>query len=363
MIGKLKSLFTRKAAPAAAQPVGPVGPTIVFNAYCTRAEIAQPAFAHTLHDRADLSDPALLADLNDFCGYVLSRGDGQMSRDKYHVILHLQRVQHHLSLSVGAHDTEALHAWAAQANALLIGPDGSVTDPQGRVLVGVADGKADALARLPYPERALARKAATGAALAARAIAVPDTLPPLVCEDELALRSRDDVIARARALLLVALRAESVASGEAMPVATLLSKMPLADDALSPLEQAFLSQEAPAQGDCAQFIWRYESLYVLEWALGLVDVLPFPAADAAADPATTVATLIEMRGPQLRPAAEILDALDLHYRLHWHLRQARLKQGAEVAGIDADVVMQRHHALNWLVRFQHAPWDEVDTPT
>ncbi len=358
MIGSLKSLFTRKADTA---PREPVGETILFNAYCTRVEIAQPAFAHKLHERFDLSDPALLADLNDFCGYVLSRGDGQMSRDKYHVILHLQRVQHHLSISVGVADIAAFHAWAAQANALLIGPEGNVCDPQGRVLVNVADGLADPQARVPYPDQALARKAATGAALAARAIVVPDTLPPLICEDELALRSRGEVIDRARALLLVALRADSVASGEAMPVDTLLTKMPLADDALSPQEQAFLQLEAPGREECAPFIWRYESLYLLEWALGLVDQLPYP--DAPADNAATVATLIEMRGPQLRPAAEILDALDLHYRLHWCIRQSRLKQGVEVAGLDADVVMERHRTLNWLVRFQHAGWDEVDTPT
>ena len=358
MFGRLKSLFGVKADSA---PQAPVGETILFNAYCTRVTIAQPAFAHTLHERFDLSHPELLADLNDFCGYVLSRGDGQMSRDKYHVILHLQRVQHHLSISVGVSDIGAFHAWAAAANALLIGPDGSVTDPQGRVLVGVDDGKADPQARLPYPAQALARKAATTALLAARGIDVPESLPPLTCEDELTLRSRDEVVERARALLLVALRAESVASGEAMPVATLLSKMPLADDALSPLEQAFLQQETPSKEDCAQFIWRYESLFLLEWALGLVDTLAFP--DAPVDSASTVATLIGMRGPQLVTASGILDALDLHYRLHWHIRQSRLKQGVEAAGIDADVVMERHRALNWLVRFQHAGWDEVDTPT
>jgi len=31
--------------------------------------------------------------------------------------------------------------------------------------------------------------------------------------------------------------------------------------------------------------------------------------------------------------------------------------------VDLAVLMERHRALNWLVRFQHAGWDEVDTPT
>ncbi|MES2317008.1 MAG: DUF4272 domain-containing protein [Pseudomonadota bacterium] len=358
MLERFKSIFARKADSA---PAAPVGETILFNAYCTRLTIAQPAFAHTLHARRDLSNPELLEHLNGFCGYVLGRGDGVMSRDKYHVILHLQRVQHHLSMSVAASDAAALYEWAAQANAILFSPDGHVSDPQGRVLVNAADGKAASDAALPYPEKAHERKTRSEALLAARGIEVPVTLPPLVCEGELALRSKDEVVERARALLLVALRAESVASGEPMPVDTLLSKMPLADDALSPKEQAFLAQAEPSQQDCAQLIWRYESLYVLEWALGLADQLPYPAAPV--DAATTVVTLIEMRGPQLRSAAEILDALDLHYRLHWHIRESRLRKGGEAAGVDADVVMERHHTLNWLVRFQHAPWDEVDTPT
>jgi hypothetical protein len=358
MIDTFKSLFGRKPQTAIAEPVGELA---LFNAYCTRLSIAQPAFAHTLHIRRDLSDPELLEHLGGFCGYVVARGDGAMSQTKYHVILHLQRVQHHLSISVGAGDIAALYEWAAHANAILFTQDGHVIDPQGRVLVDAGDGSADPAARLPYPDKAIERKARTEALLAARGISVPASLPPLVCEGELTLRTRDEVVERARALLLVSLRAESVASGEPMPVETLLSKMPLADDALSPKEQAFLAQDKPSPQECAQFIWRYESLYLLEWALGLVGTLPYPAAPA--DSAAVVATLIEMRGPQLRAAGEILDALDLHYRLHWHIRQSRLKKLGEAAGLDADVVMERHHALNWLVRFQHAPWDEVDTPT
>jgi hypothetical protein len=359
MFERLKSLFGSKAA--SVQPAAAPDDAILVNAYSTRLTIAQPTFAHTLHGRRDLQDPELIEHLVGFSGYVHSRGEGTMLRDKYHVILHLQRVQHNLSLSVGPADMGALYAWAVQANAILFTPDGHVRDAQGRILVHAVDGQAEAGASLPYPDKAVARKALTEAKLASRGISVPLTLPPLVCEDEVALRTRDEVVERARALLLVALRAESVASGEAMPVETLLSKMPLADDALSPNEQAFLQQDAPSQQDCAQLIWRYESLYVLEWALGLVPDLPYPAAPV--DAASTVATLIEMRGPSLRTAAEILDALDLHYRLHWQVREARLRKLDDTAGVDPDVIMERHHALNWLVRFQHASWDDVDTPT
>lgn len=358
MIERFKSLFGRKADAA---PPEPVGETVLFNAYCTRLEIPLPSCAHKLHARRDLSDPALLEHLNGFCGLIFGLGDGEMSRDKYHLILHLQRVQQVVGLSVAVADLAAFYDWAAQANAVLIAPDGNVVDPQGRVLADIVDGSADPEARVPYLRQALDRKAASEAALALRGITVDGTLPALVCEQELSLRERDEVVDRARALLLVALRAESVASGEPIPVDTLLGKMPLGDNALSPLEREFIELEAPSQHECAQFTWRYESLHLLEWALGLVQQLPFPAE--ACDTASTVATLIEMRGPALRSASDILDALDLTYRLHWFIRQERLRKSLDAKGVDADVVMERHRTLNWLVRFQHAPWDEVDTPT
>lgn len=360
MLKQLKQLFSR-AAPQPEAPPAPTGATVRYDAWCTRLEVPQPAFPHILHGQRDLVDPDLLDDLNTLCGELLQRGDGRMSADKYHVLLHLQRVQHHVVLSVGVDDLASLHGWAQAANAVLLDQDGVLRDPQGRVLVG-RNGKPEAGADVPYPPAALARKAATGAALAARGIAVPDTLPPLVCEDELLLRDRDEVIGRARALLVVALRAESVASDEAMSSEILLSKVPLAEGYLSPKELVFLAKETPPKQDYAQLLWRYESLYVLAWALGLVDDLPFPEAPIEA--AALVAKVIEMKSPALRPAGEILDALDATYRIHWHVRQQRLKKkNAAIAGIDPDVVMERHHALNWLVRFQHAGWDEVDTPT
>ena len=359
MFDAIKRLFAR-SQPEVEVPV-PMGETVRYNAYCTRVEIAQPTFAHILHARRDLSDPALLEHLNGFCHFVLAKGDGNMTADKYHVILHLQRAQHHVSLSVGVSDLEQLHAWARAANAILFTDDGQLLDPDGRVLVGAVDGKADPQAQLPHPEQAWTRKAATEAALSARGIQVLDTLPPLISEEELVLRERDEVIGRARALLLVALRAESVASEQPMTVEMLLSKMPLAGEALSSAEKAFLDKDSPTREECAQQIWRYESLYVLAWALGLVKELPFP--EKACEPAGLVATMIELKNPAIRPAGEILDALDQTYRLHWHIRQQRLKKKSATAGADADVVMERHHALNWLVRFQHAAWDGVDTPT
>ncbi len=60
-----------------------------------------------------------------------------------------------------------------------------------------------------------------------------------------------------------------------------------------------------------------------------------------------------------RPIAELLDVLDLHYRLHWITTDARVKKVPSPAGVEPGVVMERHRALNWLTRDQ----DAVDTAT
>jgi hypothetical protein len=234
------------------------------------------------------------------------------------------------------------------------------------VLVSGTDGAAEPDAVVPFPAEAWQRKAATEALLAARGLHPAATLPPLVAGPELRLRPAAEVGSRAVALLAVALRAESLAAGNPLPMAELEQKLPGLRQALTPSETAFLDAGQPDAGDLTQFSWRYESLLTLEWALGLAE-LPWP--DGPCDAAATARTLLERAEEavgakaRLRPAAEILDALDLHYRLHWLVRQSRIDGKPLPEAIDAGVVSERHHALNWLTRFEDSDWDQTDTPT
>lgn len=358
MIGRLKNLFGRTAGNAA--PVV-TDDMILVNAYGTLLELPKPEFAHVLHNRRDLSDPELLPHLDGFCGYVMARGEAGMSPNKYHVILHLQRVQHHASLSVAPAALPALYAWARRSNAILFVPDGHVLDPDGLVLVHAADGSIAPGASEPYPEQALARKARTDGKLTALGIATSASLPPLVCEKEVMLRGEAEIADRLQALLVCALRAESCLAEQPADVDLLLVKIPGAIGQMTPAEQAYLDLGAPTQHQSVQLLWRYEAVYLLLWSLGLVDELPYPPQPC--DAGECVRLLGELSKGRVRPAAEMLDALDLHYRLHWRIREQRRKELPEIEGIDSGVVSERHHALNWLVRFQHAAWDDVDTPT
>jgi hypothetical protein len=358
MLKRLKQLFGAKAAEHADD--------LIVNAYSTLASVPAPPFAHRMHGRRDDTDPDMRAQLGGFLHYLQSLGEGKLTSTRYHAMRHIQRTRHQLSFGVGPGDAPALAAWALEANALLLLPDGQLRDPHCKILVSSTDGSAEPDAVVPFPPAAWQRKVATEEALAARKLHPAATLPPVVAEAELRLRTPQEVGRRAIALMAVAIRAESLASGNALPLAELERKLPGLRDALSPVETAFLATEEPADTELPQFSWRYESLQTLEWALGLAE-LPWPGQPCDAG-LVSRALLDRIKHAssgklRLRPAAEILDALDLHYRLHWLVRQARLDGKPLTPGIDPGVVSERHQALNWLSCFENASWDETDTPT
>jgi len=361
MLNRLKQLFSPKEAPR------DTSADVLLNAYCT-VVAPKPDFPHTLNGRRDLSDPELSRHLNGFMHYLADKGEGTMSRTRYHVIRHVQRVQQHLSLAVAQAHLPAFHAWAQQANAIVFMEDGRVLDPQGRLLLPpLGDQGADPQAAVPYPPQAWQRKERSDQQLAARKISVPSDLPPLVSEPELRLRTPEEILRRMLALFVVAIRAESLTSDTPIAVADLQKRFPPAFANLTDAERAFLAKDAAGEQEVTQFLWRYEAILVLQWALGLQDALPFP--DAICDVAAISSTVIDRgtdglrKQPTARAASEILDALDLHYRLHWASRQAILKKTPVPANLNDGVLQERHHALNWLVRFEDRDWDEVDTPT
>ena len=362
MLSHLKRIFSSSRAEAPGKQTD-----ILINAYCTVRDLPAINFSHVLNNQRGINDVEMQGHLQGFIGYVSQLGDGQMTRNRYHVIRHIQRVQQQVSLTIDESQFQAFAAWAQAANALVFLPDGHVRDPQGHILLSAADGSSESEATIPYPAAAWQRKERTEKILEGRGINIPRHLPPLISEPELNLRAARKVTGRALALFLVAVRAESLASKEAIPVAELHERFPLTQAFMTPNELDFLSQEDPAENDLAQFCWRYESLSALQWALGLIDELPFP--EHICDVPLTASTMIQagdaalLGKASLRPAIEILDALDLHYRLHWLSRQAQ-RDGRELpVALEHGVIFERHHAFNWLVQFENNDWDDVDTPT
>ena len=49
--------------------------------------------------------------------------------------------------------------------------------------------------------------------------------------------------------------------------------------------------------------------------------------------------------------------------MHWITTDARVNPNAQKTSLVPGVVLERHYALSWLVCFENADWDDVDTPT
>jgi hypothetical protein len=377
MFGFLKKLFAPKVVPQAppAEPAVPPVPAafaphdddLLINAYCSVHTLPVLDFPHRIQGRRDASDPALREHLRGFAGWVQSMSQGTMTQSRYAVLRHLHKVQHHISLLLHPNDLERFKTWAHEANAITFVPSGDICD-SGHAILLSSDGTGDnPEARVPYPPAAHHRKARTEDLLANRALKAAAGLPPVIAESEAVLRTGAEVAERIMALFAVAVRAESVASKSPMTSDEILQRLGMAESALSPAERKFIIDRTPTQQDTVTFRWCYESAYTLAWAAGIIDKLPFPGA--ICDVELIAQKLLKLgiggihQAANLRPVSELLDSLDLHQRLHWITRQAQSDKKAPPAGLDAGVIQERHRALNWLVQFDGAKWDDVETPT
>ena len=342
---------------------------MLVNLYATHRNPPPLEFPHQLNSRRDRSDEALAEHLRGFAGYIFQKGGRKMTAHLYHLLQHVERVQHHLSLWVNEDDDlEGFCEWAKQANAIVFYQDGAVRDDYGLRLLDPRDGSRDPDAVIPFLPDAYERKARSLEELARMGVVSLPSLPPTVSEHEVLLRTPDEVARRALALLVVALRAESIDRGDPWPVPEMRKRFPEGFAALSGREKLFLVNDAPDRQAVIDGTWRYEALALLLWALGLVDELtpPVGACDprVLAEAATAVPGDALVANARLRAVSVILDAADLHYRLHWAVRQAeQIDEREPPGGLTSGVVAERRYALNWLVRHQDAEWDRVQTPT
>ena len=209
---------------------------------------------------------------------------------------------------------------------------------------------------------ATARRARSEARLKAEGIPVNPDLPVTVSSDHVRIRSQDDVVDRTFALSIVAVKGEGL---EQEHVYRAIKKFGAATF-FSQRERAFIADPEPSQQDRTQFVWRYECVGVMLWALGFDAELASPvgivdAAHVAGVPVQLGAVKFREQA-KLRSVNELLDEADLIYRYNWACVDARVN-GRKLEAIDCDVVVERHHALNWLIGYQGQAWDDVSTDT
>jgi len=231
----------------------------------------------------------------------------------------------------------------------------------------VTEGKLQGIVRTnldsPNPSATqLARKKRNIAIVKEMGLPWIEHLPVIEDDTKIKPRTADEVATRCLATAFCAVKGES----NDQKLIDRLVKDYSAKSFFSSAEQKFLANPKPSRQDLANFAWRYECVHVFLWALGYLPKLNAP--DQIANVAAEVG-IIRDRGPQhfekdarLRPLSEILDQADLYYRLHWAAIEMRLK-GQTNERINEEIILERHRALNWLIRYMNQSWDDVTTDT
>jgi hypothetical protein len=225
--------------------------------------------------------------------------------------------------------------------------------------------------RVPAPDPSTVRAESLEQVYRLRLPMPPDNFP-LVWEpgDEVELRSRDELEARAAILNVVLARAFGMPSRLAM--SWLLDAHLL--DRLTQPEWHFL---ASGEGDPRSFMLHSEALAALAWLLSMIKWLD-PAAPGTGNVAELFPDLPSGEGYATwrarvlsapRDPAEAAALLDLYYCLDWAYLAAERQQTPLPGMIDSNAIGQRRWALEWGVvlygPFHDPPlgWEEVDLST
>ena len=214
------------------------------------------------------------------------------------------------------------------------------------------------------PDPSLARKERNEQFLKTLGVPVNPTLPRVESETEASLREPKEVAKRAIALYALI----SVAHQADPEGAVSWLKDEDLWEAVTPKEKVFLGSENPSQEEIIDATWRAESLCTLLWALGKIEKSKLPTQLCDTELVQQIMSPVEsscaafVTDATLRSTSEILDEMDLIYRIDWAIVDARLNNKEPPGGFDPGVVYERHYALNWLTRYSD-DWDDVTTDT
>ena len=210
------------------------------------------------------------------------------------------------------------------------------------------------------------RKSASESKLRSFRIPINEHLPLVESDDEISIRSSEEVLHRLVALWAVVGKAMLRDKSESFEY---IGRHGL-QSWLSERELRFILDSQPSERDYVQFSWRLEALFMVAWCAGLIDASDIPTKESSVESILPFFPNINelpdrLRGRlRIREKAEILDRADLLYRLHWAVRNAQLTGEAGPTGVNGGVVQEWHHAVNWMIRYNGEDnWDHVGTDT
>ena len=179
-----------------------------------------------------------------------------------------------------------------------------------------------------------------------------DHLPLRYETGEVAPREKDEVIARAICSFAAIMCACTIRDNGELTDEDKQGTKDFLDnrfgciDKLTRMERRVIEGEASCD-EAVKVSWKYESLWALLWAMGLVKELDFPKDTCDCNFVMKTFSGDFSERVKMRGTDEILQALDLIYRYHWACVNARVN-GSKSAGLDEEVVMERRGGLEWL---------------
>jgi len=210
------------------------------------------------------------------------------------------------------------------------------------------------------------RKITSETLLHKRGIRINLQLPEIESNEEVQLRSADDLLRRLVALWAVVGAAQS---RDGTHFRDYIEHHNI-ESWLSDRERAFLFSDECSDEDCKQFSGKREAWFFLAWCGGLIKNIEIPSDDASLK---AIMHLFphEMEAPTslqyaIRPRTKnmIMDWADLLYRLHWAVRHASLIGKPVPANLNAQAVQEWHQVVNWMIRYdEEDDWDQVGTDT
>jgi hypothetical protein len=210
------------------------------------------------------------------------------------------------------------------------------------------------------------RKTHSESKLRALGVLVNEHLPVIESEDEVELRSLDEVLRRLVALWAVVDKAYLGSESQSTNYIVTHEMQSW----LSNVELSFLLDQQPDERDCIHFSWQLEALFFVAWCAGLLESSEVPSEQSSVKPIIDLFPVgLELpdrlrSAIRIREKSEVLDRADLLYRLHWAVRDAELAGSAELDGIDGGVVQEWHRAVNWMIKYDlEDDWDQVGTDT
>ena len=197
-----------------------------------------------------------------------------------------------------------------------------------------------------------------------------ESLPCIEDASEVALKDVDVICKKAISTLLIIQVAHDALNNEFEKSKSYFSEEFQrfgVEDYLNKEEKELWNGTYTKQSLC-NITWKYETLWALLWALGIIGDDEFKVPVDVMDYMKAIRIIRECKDydefkakVNMRGIEEILDMLDLFYRYHWTTEDARLNL-KKLPKINGEVVAERRRGLEWLVS-EEEDWNDISLDT